>query len=203
MQVSRRRAVRAASPGVQRDGARVPQEPRPQSISKFTNPPAPPSHTRTLPSGGAACHPVSSPTAGWVALTGSQKELHPGRAEPGARPSRASSEARGRNPKGEGSAAGGLEFAKDRRHMTQRPLPAREEDVAGVRAAPGLGPVRGAVPRDPSLQWGRGRLLHSGPEPRAPHARVLLLRGPPGPGGPEAGRGRAGRGRAGRVARVS
>lgn len=63
------------------------------------------------------------------------------------------------------------------------PLPAQDEDVAGVRGALGLGPALGAAPQGPGLRWGRGHLLHSGPEPRAPHARVLLLCGSSRPGG--------------------
>lgn len=58
-----------------------------------------------------------------------------------------------------------------------------EEDVAGVRGAPGLGSVSGG----PGLRRERGRPLHAGPEPRAPDARVLLLRGSSGPGGLGAG----------------
>lgn len=64
-----------------------------------------------------------------------------------------------------------------------RPFPALEKDVDDERGAAALGSNLGPVPGSPDLRWGRGRLLHAGPEPRASDARVLLLCGSSGPGG--------------------
>lgn len=90
---------------------------------------------------------------------------------------------RRRNPKREVADTRGLTLAQHRPRVTLWPLPARKDDVGDARSAAALGPRLGAVPGDPGLRWGRGRLLHAGPEPRAADARVLLLRGSSGPGG--------------------
>lgn len=78
--------------------------------------------------------------------------------------------------------------------VTARPLPAQREDVAAVWIAQGPGPGLSAIPRVSSLRWERRRLLHAGPEPGAPDAGVLLLRGSSGPGWPGAGPTRVGLG---------
>lgn len=81
---------------------------------------------------------------------------------------------------------GGRLFTQRQSRVTRAPLPAREEDVEGMQGAPAVRRGLGAVPGDPGLRRGRGRLLHAGPDPRAPDARVFLLCGSSGPGGPGA-----------------
>lgn len=158
--------MRAASP----EGGGT--EPRPQPFPKFMNPFAPQSH--------APCRQAARlQPEGRVDALGSRETSATG--------PRKLRGGRRRNLKCEGSAARGREFAQRGHHVTHRPLPAAEEDVAGVRGVPGLGAALGEDPRGPGLRWGQGRLLHSGPESRTPHARVLLLRGSSGPGGPGAG----------------
>ena len=129
--------------------------------------------------GGAPLKPREGRVSGPPGVRGTSKARGLGR-RPGV-----GDELRGRrrNPKREVAATKGLTFAQHRPRVTLWPLPARKDNVGDARSAAALGPRLGVVPGDPGLRWGRGRLLHAGPEPRAADARVLLLRGSSGPGG--------------------
>lgn len=167
---------RPASDGGGTEPAFLPA-PRAQPVPSLLNPPAPPYHIHTPLSGGLVRCPFPSGTAGRAAA-----------AVPESRAPRESGlRASPRNPKCEAAVAGGCVFTQRQPRVTGPPLPAPGEDVAGMRSAPDRRPGLGAVPGDPGLRWRRGHLLHAGPGPRAPDARIFLLRGSSGPGGPGAG----------------